>query len=97
MTLTADQATNRRRFLKFIAASPLFAGTSLAAFAQEGTFPERPPDPFVWAPRDYAHLIASPSEALDVFDFEPVMHKNVFRRSGRIKLAISPAGCTGCH
>jgi len=77
MTLTADQATNRRRFLKFIAASPLFAGTSLAAFAQEGTFPERPPDPFVWAPRDYAHLIASPSEALDVFDFEPVMHKNV--------------------
>ena len=23
------------------------------------------------------HLIASPKEALDVFDFEPVMHKNV--------------------
>ena len=35
------------------------------------------PDPYVWAPRDYDHLIASPSEALDVFDFEPVMHKNV--------------------
>src|SRR5262249_37046979 len=27
--------------------------------------------------RDYQHLISSPKEALDVFDFEPVMHKNV--------------------
>jgi 4-hydroxymandelate oxidase len=77
MTPIADQATNRRRFLKFLAASPLFASTSLSAFAQEGAFPERPSDPFVWAPRDYQHLIADPREALDVFDFEPVMHKNV--------------------
>jgi 4-hydroxymandelate oxidase len=71
-----DQATSRRRFLQFMAASPLFAGTPLAALAGE-TFPERPADPYVWAPRDYNHLIASPKEALDVFDFEPVMHKNV--------------------
>ena len=71
-----DQATNRRRFIKFLAASPLFAGTPLAALAGE-VFAERPADPFVWAPRDYAHLIASPKEALDVFDFEPVMRKNV--------------------
>ena len=77
MTLIVDQATSRRRFLKFLAASPLFAGTGLSALAEEGMFPERQPDPFVWAPRDYAHLISSPSEALDVFDFEPVMHKNV--------------------
>jgi isopentenyl diphosphate isomerase/L-lactate dehydrogenase-like FMN-dependent dehydrogenase len=77
MTPVVDQATSRRRFIQFLAASPLFAGTSVAALAQEGVFPQRPPDPFVWAPRDYEHLIASPKEALDVFDFEPVMHKNV--------------------
>lgn len=71
-----DRATSRRRFIQFLAASPLFAGTSLAALAEE-PFPQRPADPFVWAPRDYDHLIASPKEALDVFDFEPVMHKNV--------------------
>ena len=72
-----DQASSRRRFIKFLAASPLFAGTPIAALAQEGLYPQRPPDPFVWAPRDYEHLISSPKEALDVFDFEPVMHKNV--------------------
>ena len=30
-----------------------------------------------WAPRDLDKLIADPREALDVFDFEPVMKKNV--------------------
>jgi isopentenyl diphosphate isomerase/L-lactate dehydrogenase-like FMN-dependent dehydrogenase len=77
MTPVVDQATSRRRFIKFLAASPLFAGTSVAALAQNTAQPQRPSDPYVWAPRDYDHLIASPSEALDVFDFEPVMHKNV--------------------
>ncbi|HEY1983137.1 MAG TPA: alpha-hydroxy acid oxidase [Xanthobacteraceae bacterium] len=77
MAPVVDQATSRRRFIQFLAASPLFAGTSIAALAQEGIYPQRPPDPFVWAPRDYEHLISSPKEALDVFDFEPVMHKNV--------------------
>jgi 4-hydroxymandelate oxidase len=77
MAPVVDQATSRRRFIQFLAASPLFAGTSIAALAQEGVYPQRPPDPFVWAPRDYEHLISSPKEALDVFDFEPVMHKNV--------------------
>jgi len=77
MTPTVRQAASRRRFIQYLAASPLFAGTGLAALAQEGPFPERRPDPYVWAPRDYEHLIASPKEALDVFDFEPVMHKNV--------------------
>src|SRR5580700_11063995 len=76
MPLTAAQITSRRRFIQFLAASPLFAGTSLSAFAEE-PYPERPADPFVWAPRDYDHLIASPKEALDVFDFESAMHKNV--------------------
>ncbi|HEY2534591.1 MAG TPA: alpha-hydroxy acid oxidase [Xanthobacteraceae bacterium] len=77
MTPIIDQATSRRRFLQFLATSPLFAGTSLAAFAAEGVSPASTADPFGWAPRDYQHLISSPKEALDVFDFEPVMHQNV--------------------
>jgi 4-hydroxymandelate oxidase len=74
--LTAAQITNRRRFIQFLAASPLFAGTSISALAGE-PYPGLPADPFVWAPRDYDHLIASPKDALDIFDFEPVAHKNV--------------------
>jgi 4-hydroxymandelate oxidase len=77
MQRIVDRATSRRRFIKFLASSPLFAGASLSALAEEGLFPERRPDPYVWAPRDYDHLIASPKEALDVFDFEAVMYKNV--------------------
>jgi 4-hydroxymandelate oxidase len=77
MTRVVDQTTSRRRFIKYLAASPLFAGTALSALAEETQFPELQPDPYVWAPRDYQHLISDPKEALDVFDFEPVMHKNV--------------------
>jgi hypothetical protein len=65
-------ALNRRRFLEFLAASPLLA--SGEALAQEL---QRLPDPSVWGPRTLEKLIASPREALDVFDFEPVAHKNV--------------------
>ena len=61
---------SRRRFLQFLAASPLLAHTALA----EGL---RPSDPMDWAPRDLDKLIADPTQALDVFDFEPVMKKNV--------------------
>jgi isopentenyl diphosphate isomerase/L-lactate dehydrogenase-like FMN-dependent dehydrogenase len=64
------QAASRRRFLQFLAASPLFAHSALA----EGL---RPSDPVEWAPRDLDKLIADPAQALDVFDFEPVMKKNV--------------------
>jgi isopentenyl diphosphate isomerase/L-lactate dehydrogenase-like FMN-dependent dehydrogenase len=72
---TVDQATSRRLFLKFLAASPLFAASDLAAFANET--PSRLPDPMMWAPRNLDKLISSPKEAINVFDFEPVMHKNV--------------------
>src|SRR6266542_4414048 len=61
----------RRRFLKYLAASPLLAGSDL--LAQE----QRLPDPMVWAPRSLDKLIETPREALSVFDFEPVMRKNV--------------------
>src|SRR4030081_3498266 len=61
---------SRRRLLQFLAASPLFARDALA----EGL---RPSDPVDWATRDLEMLIADPTQALDVFDFEPVMKKNV--------------------
>jgi 4-hydroxymandelate oxidase len=61
---------SRRRLLQFLAASPLVAHNALA----EGL---RPQDPMDWAPRDLDKLIADPTQALDVFDFEPVMKKNV--------------------
>jgi hypothetical protein len=64
------ETASRRRFLQFLAASPLFARGVLA----EGM---RPSDPAEWAPRDLDKLIADPTQALDVFDFEPVMKKNV--------------------
>jgi isopentenyl diphosphate isomerase/L-lactate dehydrogenase-like FMN-dependent dehydrogenase len=70
MSLHPVQFVSRRRLLQFLAASPLFARNALA----EGL---RPPDPVDWAPRDLDKLIADPTQALDVFDFEPVMKKNV--------------------
>jgi 4-hydroxymandelate oxidase len=65
-------ALNRRRFLEFLAASPLLA--SGEALAQEL---HRLPDPSVWGLRTFDKLIASPREGLDVFDFELVAHRNV--------------------
>src|SRR5947209_11452622 len=64
------QFASRRRLLQYLAASPLLAYAALAQGAQ-------PEDPANWAPRELDRLIADPSQALDVFDFEPVMKKNV--------------------
>lgn len=63
-------AANRRHLLKFLAASPLLTHSALA----EGL---RLSDPMDWAPRDLDKLISDPTQALDVFDFEPVMKQNV--------------------
>ena len=64
--------THRRRFLRFLAASPLLA--SGEALAQEL---RRLPDPSVWGPRALDKLITSPRDAIDVFDFELVAQKNL--------------------
>jgi len=69
------EAASRRRFLQFLAASPLLAATDLAAMAAE--VPSRLPDPMIWAPRNLDNLIASPKEATSVFDFESVAAKNI--------------------
>src|SRR5712671_6448465 len=74
----ADQAASRRKFLQFLAASPLFAAGGLEAFAGEGIAPgTKLPDPLMWAPMQTDNLIKTPKDAINVFDFEPVARKNV--------------------
>ncbi len=68
---------NRRRFLQYLAGSVSVAYAGGGSIAQALEAPNRLPDPMVWAPRDLDHLIASPKEAINVFDFESVMQKNV--------------------
>ena len=74
----ADHAASRRKFLQFLAASPLWGAGALDAFAGEGLAPgTKLPDPLMWAPMRADDLIKSPKEAINVFDFEPVCRKNV--------------------
>ena len=56
----------RRAFVKFLAASPFWAGLPLAerAFSQTQIQPAE-------------NFISRADEALDVFDFEPIAHKNI--------------------
>ena len=75
MSLDDEKIASRRKFLKFLAASPLLAGSDLAAWAAEK--PSLLPDPMLWGHRGLDRLIKTPKEAINVFDFEPVMFKNV--------------------
>jgi isopentenyl diphosphate isomerase/L-lactate dehydrogenase-like FMN-dependent dehydrogenase len=70
------RAASRRQFLKFVSASPLLAG-ALPALAENGVSASRLPDPMIWAPLNPHDLIASPKEAINVFDFEPVARNTV--------------------
>ena len=67
---------HRRRFLQFLAGSPL-AAAAPAAFAQAFIPGTREPDPRMWAPYTPTHLIKDPKEAINVFDFEPVARQKV--------------------
>jgi 4-hydroxymandelate oxidase len=78
MTSSAQQAASRRRFLQYLAGSPLLAAGGASAFAGEGFAPgTKLPDPLMWAPMRADELIASPKQAINVFDLEPVCRKNV--------------------
>jgi 4-hydroxymandelate oxidase len=57
----------RRAFIRFLAASPLYAGLGYLGRSMAET---------PGSPADDA-LIARASDALDVFDFEPVAHRNI--------------------
>jgi hypothetical protein len=74
MSSDAVRAESRRRFLQYLAASPLFAASSLPAFANEA--PSKWPDPMIWTGPS-AEPIKSPKDAINVFDFEPAAFKNV--------------------
>src|SRR2546428_12966911 len=63
-------STARREFLKFLAASPYVAALGgVAAFVQPGALAQRT--------QEASDLIARPADALNVFDFEAVPHRNV--------------------
>ncbi len=67
---------NRRRFLQFLAGSPL-AAYAQAVIPQTLVPGSREADPRMWAPYDPTHLIKDPKEAINVFDFEPVCRQKV--------------------
>ena len=70
---------DRRRLLKWIAASPLLAFPGLAGVAAQNAagWPQTPTDPMIWARPDLHNLITKPEDAINVFDFEPVARQNV--------------------
>jgi len=77
MSTEHDPAANRRRFLQYLAASPLLATSGAAALAEPYLPKTMVPDPLMWGPRQSDHLIKSPKDAINVFDLEPVCRQNV--------------------
>ena len=86
MSNSFDREESRRKFLQYLAASPVvgMAGSAMAAEDDDVlagprvTGPSsRAQDPGVWKPYDPAYLIKRPEDALEVFEFEPIAHKNV--------------------
>jgi isopentenyl diphosphate isomerase/L-lactate dehydrogenase-like FMN-dependent dehydrogenase len=65
-----DRFEHRRRLLQWLAASPLFPYSGLAAAAPD--IPSK-----LLELEAAADLISKPEEAVNVFDFEPVFRKNV--------------------
>lgn len=76
---SSDRLASRRQLLRWLAGSPLLAFPGLAGLAAQSAAgpPQKRPDPMIWAPGDLQDLIASPADAINVFDFEPVARRNV--------------------
>src|SRR3954452_21921093 len=77
MSTDRDTDAHRRRFLQYLAASPLLAAGGSTALAETLLPKQKLPDPLMWAPLDANKLIKSPKEAINVFDMEPVCRQNV--------------------
>ena len=71
------ETASRRKFMQFLAASPLLAAGSGTAFAETLLPKPKLPDPLMWGPQDATQLIKTPKEAINVFDLEPVCRQNV--------------------
>ena len=54
MTSPIIRATSRRRFLQYLAGSPLLASGALSAYGTEA--PSKLPDPMIWAPQNLEEL-----------------------------------------
>ena len=76
MNDTNDKDAQRRQLLKWFSASPLLGALPASeVWAQDRG---RRPDPMVWTSNtNVDELIKNPSEAVNVFDFEPVAFKKV--------------------
>ncbi len=73
-----DRNSHRRRFLQFLAGSPLLACGGIEALGADGPKAGvKLPDPIMWAPLRTEDLIKTPKQAINVFDFEPVCRANV--------------------
>ncbi len=72
-----DTASSRRRFLKYMMASPLMAAGMREAYAQQGEQAFKIEDPMQWAPIDLGRLVSAPNQAQNIFDLEMVAHNNV--------------------
>ena len=76
MASTIDRSVSRRRFMQFLAGSPLLTGSGFALAQPFAPKPQQS-DPALWAPYEASPLIKDPKEAINVFDFEPVARQNV--------------------
>jgi len=77
MSNEINLAASRRKFLQFVAASTALTYADALAFAETLLPKAKLPDPMIWAPLDANNLIKDPKEAINVFDFEPVMRQKV--------------------
>jgi len=70
---------SRRQFLKWLSASPLLAASGLTTLAPHEQLAAQVggQDPRIWAPSSNDTQITNPKDAINVFDFEPVMHNKV--------------------
>jgi 4-hydroxymandelate oxidase len=81
MAIRSDDPFSRRRFLAFAAGSPLLAAVDVSALARLlGSSPRDRAKGLALlqqASQQEPELIASPADALNVFDFEPVARKKL--------------------
>jgi isopentenyl diphosphate isomerase/L-lactate dehydrogenase-like FMN-dependent dehydrogenase len=77
MSSEITKAANRRKFLQYLASSPLLAAGATPSFAETLLPKAKLPDPLMWAPLDANRIIKTPKEAINVFDLEPVCRQNV--------------------